>query len=207
MKLNTAGNTATFDRDKIRDLLGAGLSASTVANAVGCDVSNVTHMMADATFRQEVIELRAQNLQAASKRDTKIDELEDSILDKLKDTIDGFYKPRDILMAASVINRMVRRGVAATDHLGGQQTIVNLQIPVIVQQKVVVSEKGEVVEVNGQTMVTMPAQQLLRNRAQDNKDDADKYRRIAGFLGAGVDGNPVFDAKHPDGGTVDINST
>lgn len=202
----SVGTIQTYDQDKIADLLGTGISNTAVAGAIGCDPSLITHMMSDPVFRERVITLRAKNLTAASKRDDKINDIEEALLDKLAEILPAFYKPRDILAAASVVNKMMRRGITATDTLGGQQPVVNIQIPVVVQQKLMISERGEIVEVNGQTMVTMPAQQLLRNLASTgSKEDADKYQKVAGFINGGGNGAGV-ENNHPDGGTLEINS-
>lgn len=177
------------DKNQIQELLGSGLSNEIVATAVGCDPSYITQLMSQQEFASKVIELRTVALTANSRRDRTIDEIEDKILEKLDTVIDqnGFYKPADILRAAAVVNAMKRRGVPATESLTVNNTVVNLQMPVQIVHSYVKNPTGEVVEVDGKTLVTASSHTLLEElaRTRGGKDgEPNKYREAGKFLPA-----------------------
>ena len=138
-------------------LLGNGLGAEVVAQAVGCSASYITQLLSDDDFAQEVAERRVKNLSANTARDRKIDDIEDSILQKLGNAVDMnmIYKPNELLRAFQVINAAKRRGTTVND--GGQitkNTIINLNLPARSLQQFTITSEGEVVEAGGQTLTT-----------------------------------------------------
>lgn len=173
-----------LDRRKICELLGTGLSNDVVATSLGCDPSYITQLMSEEEFRAEVIELRTKSLTADTKRDRVIDNVEDRLLEKISDTIHLVHKPHDLLMAFRVVNAAKRRGVAAHASTVVNNTVVNLMIPKVVQQKLVITSEGEVVDANGQSLVSMTAGSLL-DKLKGNKDGA-KYAKVAGQLAPAI---------------------
>jgi len=173
-----------FEKDKIRDLLGAGLDVTVVASAVGCSVSYVSNLMADEDFAREVAEIKVTRLQSAAKRDEKFNSIEDSLLDRLTELIKSpaftFTKPREILSALAVVNKAVRRG-PAVDHSAENNSgiVVQITLPERVASKLVMNAQGEVVALDDQTLVTMPSNQLLKSFAAEDKENASKIRRFA----------------------------
>lgn len=173
--------------DQIQELLGQGLSNEVVATAVGCTTSYITQLMSEDTFLQKVIALRAANLQANTKRDRSIDSLEDRLIEKFSDMIPYITKPMEILAAMRTTNAMIRRGVSSTDSTVINQTVVNLTMPTNIMQNFVKNSQGEVVEVAGKTLVTMPAHQLLNNlehKAIEERDakTLERYRKVGKSL-------------------------
>lgn len=173
--------------DQVKKLLGSGLQAETVASAVGCEPSYISQLLGNEIFAQEVSELRAQSLMANTARDNTIGAIETKLLDNLSQLIDerAFFKPRDVLYAASVVNRMVRRGASAPTSIHMQQTVVTLNLPAAAASRFITSPKGEVLEVDGQTLVTMPARTLLSTLTKSREggqDDPDKYEHARRFI-------------------------
>lgn len=169
-------------QQQIKELLGTGLSNEVVATAVGCDPSYISQLLSDEDFSTEVANLRMKNLISANSRDRKLDDLEDKLLDKLIDTVDFIHKPGDQLRALAVVNAAKRRGTSSVEQTVVQNTIVNLQIPTQIVQKFVTNAQGEVIEVAGQTMVTMNSGSLLRELAAEKSDDGEKYRQVLSRL-------------------------
>lgn len=175
-----------LDTNRIKELLGSGLSNDAVATAVGCDASYISQLMSAPEFSEAVIALRAAALEANTKRDKKIDGIEDQLIDKLDDMVAQgmIYKPGDILKSFAVVNAAKRRGVPQHESLILNQKIVNLNIPIQVVQQFVTNVKNEVIEAEGQTLVTMPAAELIKTltaNAGDGEKNA-KYAKIANYL-------------------------
>lgn len=174
-------------KDKIQQLLGQGLSTEIVASAVGCEPSYVSQLMGDEEFAAKVTSMRAASLLANTRRDDKIGDIEEKLVDRLADLVDGglIYKARDVLHAAAVVNRMQRRGAGAPQHLHMQQTVVQLNLPAVALSKFVTTPKGEVIEADGQTLVTMPAHQLLRKLHERSGGTNDLYQKAGRFIAGG----------------------
>lgn len=172
-----------ISKDRVKELLGSGLGPSTVAAAVGCEVNYISQLMGDEQFAQEVVELRSKSLTAQTERDRSIDAIEDKLISKFAEIVenDMIYKPREILSAMALVNRMVRRGNPAGAGTIINNTVVQLVMPKVVHDKVTLNAQGEVVSVGEQTLVTMPAHQLLRELAVGGAND-DRYKKVAEYL-------------------------
>lgn len=166
--------------DKVKSLLGLGLSQEQVASAVGCTVSFISQLMSEESFSQEVVEKRTEALQAATSRDLLTDGIEDALISKLKNSLDMIYKPRDILHAFATVNRAVRRGIQQTAAPVQQTTVVTLQIPTQIVQRFTMSATKEVIQVDDQTLVTMNSTTLLRDLQKSATHE--RYAEVARFL-------------------------
>lgn len=179
-----------IDKERAKKLLGVGVPAELVASTLGCEPSYISQLMSEDTFREEVITLRVASMTAASERDATADSIEDLLLDKLKNSLDFIHKPADILRTYVAINNAKRRGAGLQHGQTVNNVVVQLTLPLAVQQKFVTNALGEVVEVDGQTMVTMPPAQLLRNLAEQkestNAIQAEELRRLAARLPSSV---------------------
>lgn len=161
--------------DRIKSMLGSGLSGETVASAVGVDPSYISQLLSNEIFMQEVIELRSKSAIAHTQRDLSIDGIEDSLILTLKDMIeDGrFMKPEQVLNAFRVINGAKRRGIPIQPQAGNNGAVVPLQIPTVVKNMFTINISGEVIDVNGQTLVTMPSGELIKTIADRKGEDSE----------------------------------
>lgn len=180
-------------KEKVKELLGTGLSNETVASAVGCDPAYISQLMSDADFAEQVIALRTASLMDASKQDKDIASIESKLTKRLHDIVDNgqLYKPQDVLRAFVAVNNAKRRGVQITDTPNQRAAVVPLQLPAAVVQQFTINIHGEVVETAGQTLVTMSSTQLLKDLSAKelNAETIDgklaektKYDRVAQFL-------------------------
>lgn len=180
------GVNMTVQRQKVKELLGMGLSNDIIANAVGCSPQHINDFMTDPDFANEVVILRTKNLSAASERDKKIDDIEDALLDKLSSGVDEIYKPRDILAAFHTVNQARRRGVPAATNLTVNNQIIQLVVPERLMRSFTMSPQGEVTDVETeagekQTLVTMPTATLLKE-LQQGSPNAQRYKDVAKYL-------------------------
>lgn len=182
--MSTATVTGSSSQERIKRLLGTGLNVETVANAVGLTPSYISQLMSDPGFASEVTLLRSEALTAATERDHGIDDIEKKLITKLGEVVDigGFYKAQDVLKALMIVNNMKRRGVAAVGNPNAQQAVVSLNMPTILVQNFVTTPQGEVIEIDGKTLVPMQAGTLLKTLAARSTDDATRYERIRNFL-------------------------
>lgn len=183
------------DIERVKDLLGSGLDPSVVASALGTTPSYISQLLSDERFREEVLQKKMLLLQAASARDAKIDALEDRALDRLSEVMDFIIKPREVIHAAALLNRMQRRGTTIDMNLGQKAEVVKLTMPRVLVQNFIVNRQGEVIDVAGQSMVGMSAHQLMHNlqqienaRSPEEKKEGDnrgeRYKKVASFIPA-----------------------
>jgi len=179
-----------IDKEQILSLLGTGLSQELVATAVGCTPSYITQLMSDEEFANQVSQKRILALQSHTKRDAKLDDIEDTLIAALEKNLEMIYKPKDILNTLVRVNMMKRRGPAVQESTVVNNTVVNLTMPKKLVQHFTLNSKSEVIEVEGQTMVTMPAGQLLRKLAAEHKgsEEDNTYAKASKFLPAGPSG-------------------
>lgn len=194
-----------INKEQIKDLLGSGLSVGVVASAVGCDSSYISQLLGEEHFATEVGELRSKALTADARRDSSIDSIEDKLLAKLDEVVTdgGFYRPRDILSAVAIVNKLQRRGkpIGPGGGVGVVNNIVNISLPAHVSRKFVTNRANEVIEAEGQTLVTMPAHELLRSLAAKNasiekegvKED-ERYTKALNYLPTGISTKVIRDA-------------
>lgn len=164
---STSASTADFHtrykgtQGKILEMLGAGLSPEIVATAAGVTPAYISQLLSEEDFATAVTTLRFSNLQAATARDRKYDELEDMLIEKLRDVLPMMYKPHEILHALRIINNATRRGAAAPENMVINQTVVNLNMPAPILQRFIKDTNNQVIEAGTQSLVTMPSGQLL----------------------------------------------
>ena len=172
--------------DQIKELLGSGLVPEVVAEAVGVTASYVSQLMDNDSFRDEVTILRTKSLTADTQRDRKIDAIEDSLVDSMERALPYMTKARDILNAFRVVNQAKRRGLPRQTGNTVNNTIVQINLPVRKVREFVTTQNGEVVEVDGHTMVTMSSTQLLKQlqgREQVGTDgNTTRYKETARYL-------------------------
>ena len=152
---------ATATEDKALTLLGSGVGAEAVANALGVTAARISQLLANKKFADQVAELRFKNLQQHNSRDSRYDSMEDTLLEKLENNIGLMFRPTDILKAIQVINNAKRRGQSAPDQVTNQQNIVNLLLPTQITQKFVTNTTNQVVKAGDQNLVTMQSGSLL----------------------------------------------
>lgn len=179
-----------FDKDRILELLGSGLANGVVASTVGCDPALISQLMSQEDFAAKVVELRTTSRLAATKRDRNIDSIEDNLIELLKEQVETrqIYKPRDVLMAFNVLNKAQRRGNPNQDGLTINNNVVELTMPVTLVANFTKNTQGEVIEVEGQTMQTMPAQSLLRHLARTKgAGGGEVYEKIGRFIAPAIE--------------------
>lgn len=171
---------ANNTEQKIKELLGSGLSNEVVASSLGVSASYISQLMSKENFYNDVVELRTKSLAAHTVRDRNIDGIEDLLLDKLHEVINNgmVYKPNDLLRCFQVINAAKRRGAPAQESAVINNTVVSLRLPEATTLAFKTNRENEVIEVEGKTLVTMPSSALLNDLINKEGKDSEKYQSI-----------------------------
>lgn len=177
-----------IDQNRALALLGSGIGPTEVALTLGCDPSFVSQLLMDESFKQQVLAKRIEHLQEATTRDQNINHIEDDLIQKLKDCIPFMVKTQDILRAFAIINNAKRRGATVGTQVNLQQTVVQLNLPPAARRIFTTNANGEVVQVDNQSTITMPLQNLLADRARRAKEAANGQIEDAVITSSGAKG-------------------
>jgi len=152
--------TKTLNEERALALLGAGIAPETVAASLGVTPSFISQLLSEENFAAAVAELRFKNLSKHNERDNKYDELEDSLLSKLTDSLPLLQRPMEINKVLQTVNQAKRRGSSAPDSIVEKQSIISLTIPVQLIQQFHTNAQNQVVQAGEQTLLTMQSGSL-----------------------------------------------
>jgi len=148
------------------ELLGSGAGPEQVASAVGVTTGFISQLLAQEDFAAAVADLRFQSLSSYNTRDSKIDSLEDQLLEKLENLLPMMFRPMEVVRAYATINAAKRRGAAAPTAVHATQNIVNITLPQIIvdrftQSAVTTNINNQVIKAGTQDLITMQSGTLL----------------------------------------------
>lgn len=162
----TSLSNLTVAESRALDLLGQGVSPEHTGIAVGLTASRISQLLSQEDFAAAVAERRFQNLSKHNERDQGYDNLEDKLMEKMKDCLPLMVRPGEILKAIQVINAAKRRGSSAPNSITEQQTIINLVLPTQIVNKFTLNSNNQVVQVTAdsktQPMLTIQSGTLLK---------------------------------------------
>ena len=148
------------------DLLGQGISPEHTSIAVGLTASRISQLLSQEDFAAAVAERRFNNLSKHNERDASYDELEDKLIERMRDCLPLMVRPGEVLKAIQVINAAKRRGSSAPSSITEQQTIINLVMPTQIINKFTLNSNNQVVQVTAdsktQPMLTIQSGTLLK---------------------------------------------
>ena len=128
--------------------LGQGISAVMVASTLGVSEGLISQFLAEPRFAEEVTRLKLATLQKQTSVDNKYLDFEDRLLDKFGKTIPLMTKPMEILKGIQILNATKRRGMA-DGPVGIQASqIVEINIPIHVNQKFITNTHNQIVEIH-----------------------------------------------------------
>lgn len=162
----------TGTKEKILNYLGSGISAAQTASAVGVSESYIAQLISEEAFAVKVAELRMAKLTKYVETDELYDELEQKLAKNLKNAIPFMSDPMKIVRALKDINSLKRRGTSTTESVANAQVVVNLTLPVAIQNKLTIQTNvnNQVVKIGDQSMTTAPVSALKKLIAKNTED-------------------------------------
>lgn len=176
-------NLDTSVQSRALTLLGQGISPNIVAATCGVSESRISQLVSQPEFAAQVAELRFSSLQKHNARDNAYDELEDTLIEKLRDLLPLMMRPMEVLRAIQTINAAKRRGQSAPESILQQNTVINLSMPTQIIQKFQLNAQNMVVQAGDQTLLTLQSSSLL-SRVSQSKGAQNDPARIAGPIEA-----------------------
>lgn len=155
-------STTTTTESRALSLLGQGLGPEVVAAAVGVSTSRISQLLSDPEFSSKVADLRYKSLSKHNDRDNAYDQMEDTLIEKLKDLLPFMMRPMEVLKAIQVINQAKRRGASAPEAITGQQTVVQLVMPTQILQSFTTNINNQVIKAGDQELVTVQSANMTK---------------------------------------------
>lgn len=150
-------------KDKIIEMLGAGVTPVQVALACGVSESYISQLLADEHVEAQVKALRVEKAAAYVEHDAQLDSDEEVVRRKVRRNIDdGFLKPMELLKHFQVLNAARRKSEGAGTAQVPTSTIVQLHLPTAAAVQFKMTVDKQVVEIDGRAMTAMPAAQVAK---------------------------------------------
>lgn len=150
-------------KELIKSYLSDGVPPEAVARAVGVDPSYVSQLMNDEEFDAEVVGARATKIAADNKVDDKIKRGEESALDRILQKLPTANLQQS-LQVFRVLNgaKLRRDGMLPAQSQLAVSQVVEIYLPGALVPQYVKNKQAEIIEVNGETMVSAGVKQLER---------------------------------------------
>lgn len=168
------------DEERAIQLLGNGIAPVAVAATIGCDPSYISQLLMKDAVRDRVLAMRMETLRAQTERDSRIDKLEDAIIQKLEDLLPYITNVKQALSAFHLLNAAKRRGAVSGGDVNLTQNIVSINLPPVAKEYFFpkTNAAGEVVQVGEQVTVTKSLQSLMQDRLKERKAAAQDVQEI-----------------------------
>ena len=153
-------HAADATKEKIVELLGAGISQSQVASACGVEESYISQLMEDEQFRELIQEKRAGKAVADKQIDDTIERIEKNALDKIERLLPFETNLMKVLKVFQAANAAKKKAESALQPQTNAGAVVNILMPqqALIQFKL--TADSQVVEVGARALTTMPAAQI-----------------------------------------------
>jgi len=163
-------STTTSTEERALRLLGDSVPPSIVAQSLGVSESRISQLLSDENFAAQVAEIRYTKAVAHTTRDSNYDEIEDSLVERMKDLIPMMHRPMEVLKAIQVINAAKRRSQTTSNPLTEKSSLINLVIPIQIVHRFSTNMQGQVVAVEDKEIRTIQSgkmDSLVRERIQN----------------------------------------
>lgn len=168
-------------------LLASGIVPSKVAEICDVDPSRISQLMDSPAFKSQLGEAKFEQATKYTSIDQKLNDLEETVIDGLTNTIGMVMDPLKLARVLQVVNGAKRRGVGLSGDGLDHVPIVSLTMPVKVVNNFVVNQVNQVVKAGGEDLVTIqPSQmkELLNGQKTRKLTESHQHSKISESLKA-----------------------
>ena len=154
-------------KERIVEMLSAGIRPTNVAEAVGVTESYISQIAEEC--KDQILAARATRTSQHIQHDLTLDTVEDRALGRLSQVLNTVTDPMKLAGVFKVLNGAKRRH----ESLGNQQstaTVVELELPQIAKVAIRMNTQKQVIEVGGRSMITMQStavEKMLERRKEE----------------------------------------
>lgn len=168
-------------------LLASGIVPSKVAEICDVDPSRISQLMDSPAFKAQLGEAKFEQATKYTSIDQKLNNLEETVIDGLTNTIGMVMDPLKLARVLQVVNGAKRRGTALLGDGLDHVPVVSLTMPVKVVNNFVVNQVNQVVKAGGEDLVTIqPSQmkELLNGQKAKQLTERPRHSQISESLKA-----------------------
>lgn len=147
-------------REKALAYLVKGVSPSQCAEALGISPSVISTLMSEEKFAETLAAKKFELSEKHNRHDDTLDELEASLVSKVKELIPMIVRPMELIRAASVVNSMKRRGAPAPIASEVAPVIVQLSLPTAILSRFTLNSHNQVIAAGDQDLVTIQSNKV-----------------------------------------------
>lgn len=134
-----------------------------VAMACGVTESYISQLLSDEGIEEQVSTMRVQKAAAYVEHDTALDSDEEVARQLVRRNLDhGFLKPMEALKHFQILNAARRKSDSHGNAQVPTSTVVQLNLPPSAAVQFKLTMDRQVIEIDGRSMTTMPAQQVTK---------------------------------------------
>jgi hypothetical protein len=150
-------------KEKIIEMLGAGVTPVQVALACGVTEGYISQLLSNPEIEEQVKSLRVHKAAAYVEHDAALDTDEEAARKIVRRNIDnGFLKPMEALKHFQVLNSARRKSDSHGNTQVPTSTVVQLNLPAAAAVQFKLTVDKQVIEIDGRSMTTMPAQMVTK---------------------------------------------
>ena len=156
-------------KDRIVEMLAAGVKPTNIAAAVGVTDSYVSQVAEEC--KDHILAARAKRTEQHIEHDLTLDTVEDRALAKLGRVLDTVTDPMKLAGVFKVLNGAKRRHESLANHQTSAP-VVEISLPAMAKVAIKMSSQNQVIEVEGRSMLTMQAmnvEKLLDKRKEEKQ--------------------------------------
>lgn len=147
-------------KEQIIELLAQNIPTSQIAAAIGCSDSYVSQLRSDPEIQTQLAKIGVEITAKDAAFDKTLERAEELALSKIEKNL-PFANMQQALAAFKILNSARKRKDAfAPIDMGATTINVNLTLPAHAIPKYTINAKAEIIEVEGQTMLTATAKSL-----------------------------------------------
>lgn len=141
-------------------LLASGITPSKVAEICDVDPSRISQLMDSPAFKEQLSEAKFDQATKYTSIDQKLNNLEETVIDGLANTIGMVLDPLKLARVLQVVNGAKRRGTALLGDGLDHVPIVSLTLPTKIVNNFVVNQVNQVVQAGGEDLITIQPSQM-----------------------------------------------
>lgn len=147
-------------KNQIFELLCQGVSPAQSAAALGVSESYVSQLLADPDFSLAVSEQRAKLSENDLDFDKKLQDVELLYLERIEQKAPTANLQQSIQAFKVINSARKRKDIAAPSSQSATGVVVNITLPTVAIPQFITNAKNEIVEVEGQTMISATPSKL-----------------------------------------------
>lgn len=165
-------------KERALNYLMAGATQEQTAKALGVEPSTISYLISsDSVFADAIATADLGRRQKHNKHDDLAADVEFQLLERLRDSCEGMYKPLEIARAYQIVNSGKRRGTSAPSGVtNNNQQVINISLPQAALKRIKMTAQSQIVQAGDQDLVTLQSssvKRLLADRAADVIDTSD----------------------------------